>query len=414
MSMSDVGTYTFDVAAARANFPILSREMNGHPLVFLDNAASSQKPKQVIDAISRYYSYEHANVHRGVYQISAAATDAFEHAREAACNYLNAGSIREVIFTKGTTDSINLVATAFERGILKPGDEVLITGMEHHSNIVPWQIACEQTGATLKHIPVNERGELILDQLDQLINDNTRIVALVHISNTLGTINPVEHIINAAHAKDVPVLLDGAQAMPHMRVDVRALDVDFYACSGHKMYGPTGIGILYGKQEWLDRLPPYQGGGEMIREVTLERTEYNELPFKFEAGTPNIAGVIGLGATIEYLNGLPWDDITKHEHALLEYATNGLTSVEGLLIVGEASEKASVVSFVVEGVHPHDLGTLLDQQGVAVRTGHHCTEPLMTCFGIPGTVRASFSFYNTFEEVDRLVEATNRAINMLK
>jgi len=405
--------HTFNLDAVRKDFPVLSQEMNGKPLVFLDSAASSQKPSVVIDAITHYYQYEHANVHRGVYALSAAATEAFELSREAATQFLNAASTREVIFTKGTTESINLVATGFERSILKPGDEVLITAMEHHSNIVPWQMACEQTGATVKAIPINDRGELNLDNLDELLTERTKIVSIVHISNTLGTINPVEEIIARAHARGIPVMLDGAQATPHMKIDVQALDVEFYATSGHKMYGPTGIGLLYGKEEWLDKLPPYQGGGEMIKEVTLEKTEFNELPFKFEAGTPNIAGVIGMHKAIDYLSALNWDEVHAHEQSLLSKATELLGQIDGMQFVGTAKNKASVLSFNVDGVHPHDLGTLLDQQGIAVRTGHHCTEPLMTCFGIPGTVRASFSFYNTHEEVERLYQAVVQAVKML-
>lgn len=405
---------TFDVTSVRKDFPLLSRSMHGQPLAFLDNAASSQKPAAVIEAMDRYYRHEHANVHRGVYQISAEATDAFEQARHAAQRFLNAGSHREIIFTKGATDSINLVASCFERGVLKAGDEVVITHMEHHSNIVPWQIACEQAGAKVRAITVTESGELDLRSFESLLNERTRMVALVHISNTLGTINPVEQIIERAHSMDIPVLLDGAQAAPHQRVDVRALDVDFYACSAHKMYGPTGIGILYGKEAWLDRLPPYQGGGEMIREVRIERTEYNELPFKFEAGTPNIAGVIGLGATIDYLEKMDWSGLHEHEQTLLQHATDQLLRIDGLRIIGTAPERASLVSFVVDGVHPHDIGTLLDQQGIAVRTGHHCTEPLMHHFGLPGTVRASFAMYNTTEEIDRLVTALRKAVTMLR
>ena len=403
-----------DMKAIRKDFPILSTEMNGHPLVFLDNAASSQKPISVIRRIADYYHNEHANVHRGVYALSAAATDAFEASREAVRGFINARSEREVIFTKGTTESINLVATAFERGVLKQGDEVLISAMEHHSNIVPWQIACENSGATVRHIPVDENGELMLGNLDSLINERTRIVAINHISNTLGTINPVETVIEAAHSKHVPVLLDGAQATPHLRIDVQALDVDFYAFSSHKMYGPTGMGVLYGKEAWLEKLPPYQGGGEMIREVTLERTTYNTLPFKFEAGTPNIAGAVGLHAAVDYMMNLPWDAIHNHEEELLQRGTSALQEIDGLKIIGTAPNKASVISFVVEGIHPHDIGTLLDQQGVAVRTGHHCTEPLMTQFGIPGTVRASFGIYNTIEEVDRFVTALTKSVNMLR
>ncbi len=402
------------ISAIRADFPILESQMHDKPLVFLDNAASSQKPRQVIQALESYYENQHANVHRGVYALSASATDAFERARSSVQRFINAASDHEVIFTKGTTEGINLVATCFERGVLQPGDEVLISGMEHHSNIVPWQIACEQSGASLKVIPVNARGELILEDLDRLISERTQLIALVHISNTLGTINPVEKVIAAAHAHDIPVLLDGAQAAPHERIDVQALDVDFYAFSAHKMYGPTGMGILYGKESWLDRLPPYQGGGEMIRTVSFDKTEYNDLPFKFEAGTPNIAGAIALNATIEYLEKLPWTEIQNHEKTLLDTASDELRKLKGLQIIGQAENKVSVVSFHIEGVHPHDIGTLLDQQGIAVRTGHHCTEPLMHQFGIPGTVRASFGIYNTLDEVSQLIEGVKLSIKMLR
>ncbi len=404
----------FDVNKIREAFPLLKRTVRGMPLVFLDSAASSQKPRVVIDAISNYYEQHHANVHRGVYALSAEATDLFEDARNAAARFLNAGSTREIIFTRGTTEGINCISTCFERAILQPGDEVLISGMEHHSNIVPWQIACEQTGAHLRVLPVTDSGELRMDLLDGLLTERTRIVSIVHVSNTLGTINPVEEIIRRAHAKDIPVLLDGAQAAPHMIIDVQALDVDFYVCSSHKMYGPTGIGILYGKEEWLERLPPYQGGGEMIREVTFEKTEYNDLPYKFEAGTPNIADAIGLAAAIRFLESLPRDEVLKHEHELLKAATQTLTEIEGLRIIGEAADKTSVISFVIDDLHPHDIGTLLDQQGIAVRTGHHCTEPLMNRYGIPGTTRASFGMYNTLDEVEFLCQALRRAVKMLR
>lgn len=384
------------------------------PLVFLDTAASSQKPQVVIDAISKYYLEHHANVHRGVYALSAEATDLFEASRNAATRFLNAASSREIIFTKGTTEGINCIATCFERAILQPGDEVLISGMEHHSNIVPWQIACLQTGAKLRVLPITDRGELRMDLLDEYLTERTRIVSVVHVSNSLGTINPVEEIIRRAHARDIPVLLDGAQAAPHMTVDVQALDVDFYVCSSHKMYGPTGIGILYGKEDWLERLPPYQGGGEMIREVTFEKTEYNDLPFKFEAGTPNIADVIGLHAAISFLEALPKEEVLVHEHQLLDAATTTLSAIDGLRIIGTAEQKSSLVSFVIEDMHPHDIGTLLDQQGIAVRTGHHCTEPLMKRFDIPGTTRASFGMYNTLEEIDMLGQGVRRAVKMLR
>ena len=404
----------FDVDSIRKDFPLLATEMNGKPIAFLDSAASSQKPAAVINAIADYYSSQHANVHRGVYALSASATNAFEASRRAVQQYIGAREESQVIFTKGTTESINLVATGFERAILKPGDEVLISAMEHHSNIVPWQMACENTGATLKYIPIDDSGQLVLDQIDELLNERTKILALVHVSNALGTINPVEELIVKAHAKGIPVLLDGAQAMPHQRVNVVDLDVDFYAFSAHKMYGPTGVGVLYGKEEWLNKLPPYQGGGEMILEVTLEKTTYNKLPFKFEAGTPNIAGAIALHAAIDYLSRLSWDAAMAHEKALLDYATGRLKEINGLRIIGEAPQKASVISFVVDGVHPHDLGTLLDQQGIAVRTGHHCTEPLMNCYGLPGTVRASMGIYNTMFEMDRLADGVIKAVKMLK
>ena len=404
----------FDVVKIREAFPLLKRMVRGKPLVFLDSAASSQKPQVVIDAISNYYEQYHANVHRGVYALSAEATDLFEDARRSAARFFNAASTREIIFTRGTTDGINCISTCFERAILQPGDEVLISGMEHHSNIVPWQIACEQTGAHLRVLPITDSGELRMDLFESLLTERTRIVSMVHVSNTLGTINPVHEIIQRAHAWDIPVLLDGAQAAPHIAIDVQALDVDFYVCSSHKMYGPTGIGILYGKEEWLERLPPYQGGGEMIREVTFEKTEYNDLPYKFEAGTPNIADAIGLHTTISFLEDLPREEALAHEHRLLVAATHTLREIEGLRIIGEAENKASVLSFVIDEMHPHDIGTLLDQQGIAVRTGHHCTEPLMKRFGIPGTTRASFGIYNTLDEIEFLGQGVRRAIKMLR
>lgn len=388
--------------------------MNGKPIVFLDSAASSQKPRQVIDAMNQYYKRQHANVHRGVYQLSQEATDAFERARELVRSFVNAASDKEIIFTRGTTEGINLVASSFGRQFLKEGDEVIVSHLEHHSNIVPWQLICEQQGAKLKVIPVTETGELDMDAFRSLLSDRTRIVAVNHVSNALGTVNPVEEIIREAHARDIPVLLDGAQAVPHMKVDVQELDVDFYVFSGHKMLGPTGIGVLYGKTRWLEAMPPYHGGGEMIHTVSFEKTTYAELPHKFEAGTPDIAGAVGLGAAVEYMMEIGPDVIGQHEHQLLRYATEKLLQIEGLKIYGTADNKAGVISFLVEGIHPYDLGTLLDKQGIAVRTGHHCAQPLMDRYGIPGTVRASFAVYNNREDVDKLVAGLERAVKMLK
>lgn len=387
--------------------------MNGNPIVFLDSAASSQKPRQVVEAMDEYYRHQHANVHRGVYQLSQEATDAFERARALVRSFINAASDKEIIFTRGTTEGINLVAASFGRQFLKEGDEVIISHLEHHSNIVPWQLICEQQRARLLVIPVTDSGELDMTAFRTLLSERTRIVAVNHVSNALGTVNPVEEIIREAHAREIPVLLDGAQAVPHMKVDVQALDVDFYVFSGHKMLGPTGIGVLYGKQKWLEAMPPYHGGGEMIHTVTFEKTTYAELPHKFEAGTPDIAGAIGLGAAVEYMMEIGPDAIGRHEHALLTYATEQLQQIEGLRIYGTADNKAGVISFLVEGVHPYDLGTLLDKQGIAVRTGHHCTQPLMDRYGIPGTVRASFAVYNNFEDVDKLVAGVKRAVKML-
>lgn len=404
----------FDIKQVRADFPILDQEMNGQPLVFLDSAASSQKPTYVIETMSRYYEQQHANVHRGVYQLSQGATDAFERARSLVREFINAPSDQEIIFTRGATESINLVASSYGQQFIAAGDEVIVSHLEHHSNIVPWQMLCERTGARLRVIPVNERGELEMDAYRQLLNERTRLVAVNHISNALGTINPVKEIIREAHARDIPVLIDGAQAAPHMRIDVQALDVDFYVFSGHKMFGPTGIGVLYGKRSWLEAMPPYQGGGEMIHTVSFAGTTFAELPHKFEAGTPDIAGAVGLGAAVEYMLQLGHDNIGRHEQELLDYATEKLLAIDGLRIYGTAEHKASVISFLVDGIHPYDLGTLLDQQGIAVRTGHHCTQPLMDHFGIPGTVRASFALYNTREDIDRLVAATERALKMLR
>ncbi len=414
MNKSKEAISIFPIDKIREDFPLLSRTMNDRPLVFLDSAASSQKPEAVIKRMDDYYHYQHANVHRGVYKLSQEATDAFEEARKAVQVFINARSEKEVIFTRGTTESINLVASSFGRKYLKEGDEVLISAMEHHSNIVPWQLICEQTGAQLKVIPVSNEGELLMDEFDQLLSERTRIVAVVHISNTLGTINPVEEIIAKAHARNIPVLIDGAQAVPHQKIDVQAMDADFYVFSAHKMFGPTGMGILYGKEKWLDAMPPYHGGGEMIKTVTFEKTTFNELPFKFEAGTPDIAGAVGLHAAINYMNEIGHEAIQQHEKDLLEYGTRQLSQIDGLRIVGTANNKASVISFLVEGTHPYDLGALLDKQGIAVRTGHHCTQPLMDRYGIPGTVRASFALYNTKEEIDKLVAATKRAVEMLR
>ena len=411
---TDIAHPVLDIQKIRADFPLLEREMNGKPIVFLDSAASSQKPRQVIEAMNHYYRQQHANVHRGVYQLSQEATDAFERARELVRGFINAATDKEVIFTRGTTEGINLVASSFGRQFLKKGDEVIVSHLEHHSNIVPWQLICEQQEARLRVIPVTESGEFDMDAFRTLLSDKTKIVAVNHVSNALGTVNPVEEIIREAHARDIPVLLDGAQAVPHMKVDVQALDVDFYAFSGHKMLGPTGIGVLYGKTKWLNAMPPYHGGGEMIHTVSFEKTTYAELPHKFEAGTPDIAGAVGLGAAVEYMTEIGPDVIGQHEHNLLVYATEQLLQIDGLKIYGTAENKAGVISFLVEGIHPYDLGTLLDKQGIAVRTGHHCAQPLMDHYGIPGTVRASFAVYNNREDVDKLVAGMKRAVNMLR
>ena len=406
-------TDSYNVDAIRADFPILRQDVHDKPLVYLDSAASAQRPTAVIDAVANYYRHDHANVHRGVHTLSQRATEAYEGARETVRAHINAASTKEIIFTRGTTESINLVAHSFAGSNLRTGDEVLISWMEHHSNIVPWQLICDQTGTTLKVAPMNKRGEIEIDAMLGMIGDKTRIVAMGHVSNALGTINPVKKVIAAAHERNIPVLLDGAQAMPHMAVDVQDLDVDFYAFSGHKMFGPTGIGVLYGKQALLDAMPPYQGGGEMILAVSFEKTQYNHLPAKFEAGTPNIAGAIGLAAAIDYLRNLGLDRIAAHDHQLLLYATEQLAAVDGLTIIGTASEKTSVVSFVLDGIHPHDLGTIVDHEGIAIRTGHHCAMPVMDFFGVPATARASFALYNTIEEVDLLVAALDRAKEVL-
>ncbi len=386
----------------RKDFPILDQKVSGKNLVYLDNAATTQKPNSVIEIINRYYSKINSNIHRGVHTLSQLATDEYEDTREKVRQFLNAKSLAEIIFTRGTTEAINLIAESWGGSELQTGDEVIISAMEHHANIVPWQIICEKTSAKLNVIPMNDNGELLIDEYKKLINEKTKIVALVHISNALGTINPVKEIIDIARAHDALVLLDGAQAVAHMGIDVQALDCDFYVFSGHKLYGPTGIGVLYGKEKLLEKMPPYQSGGDMIRTVTFEKTEYNDLPYKFEAGTPNIAGTIGLGSAIDYVLEIGFDAIATHENALLEYATEELQSLPGFRAIGTAKQKASVLSFVIKGVHPHDLGTILDTEGIATRTGHHCAMPVMTYFGVPATARASFALYNTKSEVDVL------------
>ncbi|WP_027076643.1 aminotransferase class V-fold PLP-dependent enzyme [Maribacter antarcticus] len=402
----------FDVTKIRTDFPILKREVNGKPLVYLDNAATSQTPQQVIDVIVDYYSNYNANIHRGVHALSQEATDKYEQARIKIQKHFNAKHTHEIIYTSGTTHSINIVANGFS-AFIKKGDEVLVSAMEHHSNIVPWQMLCERTGAILKVIPMNQEGELLMDVYDTLLSDKTKLVFCNHISNALGTINPIEEIISKAHNVGAVVLIDGAQAAPHLVADMQALDVDFYTVSAHKICGPTGVGMLFGKEEWLNKLPPYHGGGEMIAEVTFEKTTYAGLPHKFEAGTPNICGGIAFGAAVDYMNHIGFKDIAEYEHELLEYATEELLKIDGLKIYGTAQQKTSVISFNINGVHPYDIGTILDKLGIAVRTGHHCAQPIMDFYKIPGTVRASFSFYNTKEEVDVLVAGVKRATAML-
>ena len=402
----------FDVQKIRADFPILSQKVNGKPLVYFDNGATSQKPQVVIDAISKYYSEINANIHRGVHTLSQLATDAYEISRNTVQKHLNAKHNHEIIFTSGTTFGINLVANGFG-SLLKAGDEVMVSALEHHSNIVPWQFLCERTGARLVVIPMNLKGELIMSEFDELLSDRTKIVAVNHISNALGTVNPIEYIIKKAHQVGAAVLIDGAQATPHLKPDVQDLDCDFYVFSGHKICAPTGVGILYGKEEWLRKLPPYQGGGEMIAEVTFEKTTYADLPHKFEAGTPNISGGIVLGTAIDYMNAIGFENIASYEQELLEYGTKRLLEIEGLTIYGTSENKASVISFNIEGIHPYDIGTIIDKLGIAVRTGHHCAQPIMNFFNIPGTIRASFAFYNTKEEIDIFVEAVKKAQMML-
>ncbi len=404
---------TFEVEKIRKDFPILSRKVNGYPLVYFDNAATAQTPKQVMDAIVDYYSGYNANIHRGVHTLSQEATDKYEQARIKIQKHFNAENAHEIIFTSGTTHGINMVANGFA-SLLKKGDEILVSAMEHHSNIVPWQMLCEKTGAKLRVIPMNDKGELIYSEFETLVSEKTRLVFVNHVSNALGTVNPIKKIIEKAHSVNAAVLIDGAQAAPHIKADVQELDVDFYVVSAHKMCGPTGVGALYGKEEWLEKLPPYQGGGEMIATVSFEKTTYAGLPHKFEAGTPNICGGIAFGAALDYMNEIGFYEIATYEHELLEYATKKLKEIEGMKIYGEAAEKTAVISFNIEGLHPYDIGTLLDKMGIAVRTGHHCAQPVMDFFKIPGTVRASFAFYNTFNEIDLFIEAVKKAKMMLQ
>ena len=401
-----------NVDKIREDFPILNRQVNSKPLVYLDNAATSQTPQQVIDVIVDYYSNYNSNIHRGVHTLSQEATNKYEEARQTIQNHFNAKYSHEIIFTSGTTHSINLVASGFS-SILKKDDEIIVSALEHHSNIVPWQMLCDKTGAILKVIPMNQNGELVISEYDKLLSDKTKLVFVNHISNALGTINPIEYIIEGAHKVGAAVLIDGAQACPHLKPDVQALDVDFYVASAHKMCGPTGVGMLYGKEEWLKKLPPYQGGGEMIAEVTFEKTTYADLPHKFEAGTPNICGGIAFGAALDYMNMIGFNEIASYEKELLNYATRELSNIEGLKIYGTSTNKTSVISFNLEGIHPYDIGMILDKMGIAVRTGHHCTQPIMDFYNIPGTVRASFAFYNTMDEVDALVNGVKKAKMML-
>jgi len=404
----------FDVEKVRREFPILHQKVNGKPLVYLDNAATSQKPESVLRALDKYYREYNSNIHRGVHYLSERATQAYEQGRAAAQRFINAGDPSEVIFVRGTTEAINLVAQTWGRKHVGAGDEIIISAMEHHSGIVPWQMLCEEKGAKLRVIPINDQGELLLEEYEKLLGPKTKFVSLAHVSNALGTINPVGRIIEMAHRRGVPVLLDGAQAAPHVKVDVRALDCDFYAFSSHKLYGPTGVGVLYGKAKLLDAMPPYQGGGDMISSVTFEKTTYNKLPYKFEAGTPNIAGGIGLGAAIQYLNQFDWEQVESHERDVLSYATERISAVPGVRLIGTAREKTAVISFVFEGIHPHDVGTILDQEGIAIRTGHHCAQPVMERFGIPGTARASFGLYNTRADADALVAGLHKVLEVFQ
>ncbi|MFQ6006837.1 MAG: cysteine desulfurase [Woeseia sp.] len=409
MRVSDIGDGVFDISSCRGDFPVFEQRVNDHALVFLDSAASSQQPAIVIDTIADYQRHDHANVHRAVYTLSNRATGAYEGARDRIARFVNARSRREVVYTSGTTESINLVAQSFSRPNLKPGDRILITHLEHHSNIVPWQIVCEQTGAELLVAPIDQRGQVEADTLVAMLDDRVKMLAIAHVSNALGSILPLPRLIAEAHERDIPIIVDGAQAVPHMPVDLQALDCDFYVFSGHKMFGPTGIGILYGKEALLEEMPPYQGGGDMILEVRFEGTTYNDLPYKFEAGTPNISGAVGLGATVDYLRSVGMDRVAMHENELLAYLTSRLESVDGIRLFGTAEQKASVQSFLLDDIHPHDLGTVLDRHGVAVRTGHHCAMPVMDFYGIPGTARASLALYNNKQDIDALIEGLGRA-----
>jgi len=397
-----------DLPGLRRDFPALGQSVKGKPLVYLDNAATTQKPIQVIEAVSRYYRMDNANIHRGVHELSERATAAYESVREKVKRFINAAETREIVFVRGTTEGINLVAQTFGRSKVRQGDEILISGLEHHSNIVPWQMLCGEKGASLKVAPINDAGEIIQDEFEKLLTKRTRIVAVGHVSNALGTVNPIKAMIAAAHSRGIPILIDGAQAMAHMRVDVRDLEADFYVFSGHKMFGPTGIGVLYGKESFLNEMPPYQGGGDMIKSVSFEKTIYNDLPYKFEAGTPNIAGTIGLGAAVDYLSHLDIDAVEDYERELLNHATDVLGSIDGVRLIGTAREKLGVISFLIKDIHPHDIGTILNEEGIAVRTGHHCAQPVMERFGVPATARASFALYNTMEEVDALARGIRR------
>ena len=403
-----------NLSAIRKQFPVLEQSVNGKPLIYLDNAATTQKPLTVINEIKRYYTEDNSNIHRGMHALAERATAAYENTRKSIARFINANESEEIIFTKGTTDSINLVAHSLGGSVLKPGDEVLISCMEHHSNIVPWQIVCDRTKAVLKIIPINKRGEILFEEFLNLLSDRTKIISVVHMSNTLGTVNPIKRIITEAHKRGAKVLIDGAQATPHLKIDVRSLNCDFYTFSGHKMYGPTGVGVLYGKRSLLEALPPYQGGGEMIKDVSFTQTSYNEIPYKFEAGTPNIAGVIGLNRAIEFIKSIGLDQISNHENELLLRATTQLSEITGFQPMGTSLKKASVISFNIEGVHPFDLGVLLDAKGIAIRTGHHCTQPLMDRFNVEGTARASFAIYNTFEEIDQFAWTLNDLVKKLR